>query len=547
MGYRFDDPIDVDTDADIEDIAALSPSDGDLLRYGTDGTRYSGIQPSALSFTPTGGSTARTLAAWLQGIGRAGDTFTAPSFWSDINGGTAELWKINGRLQGGFAVETNDDRITGANQITTWGTSSDYANWISRDSDFVYASRKGVLAVSGMSRTSDKAGISPAPSTSGIVGYSITNTLAAFSRAAYFEAQLDSIGGASASAWGVEIVVKNKTATSNSSSPYSIAAGTKGLVIVSGGDSSYAGAPTNPIDTFLLFERGGESAGYPDDNIYRANKGIVFNDDALVRSSGVATAMHLATGHQISWAYSGGSAGVIRNDVNAANSGVSLIFSNNAANFYGTSDAPMLLLQHVTSGVNQVELRNSVTGAAVSARANGSDTNIDFDVRGKGVGVVTHNGLPVSTLSFTAASATSHTGNTTETILKTIAIPADTLGANGLLKIRASGTITSSANNKTIRFRLGGISGDVLASALVYTTNATWFAEIDVQARNSTSSQKAMGWTNRGTDGLLTRAGPTTTTRDTTTALDLVITGELASAGESISVDDYTVEIFKKA
>ena len=52
-------------DPDVADIAALDPTDGDLLRWDSDGTRYSGIQPSALSATATGGSTARTLADWM--------------------------------------------------------------------------------------------------------------------------------------------------------------------------------------------------------------------------------------------------------------------------------------------------------------------------------------------------------------------------------------------------------------------------------------------------------------------------------------------------
>lgn len=62
MGITFSDP-DIDTDADILDIADLTPADGDLLRFDTDGTRYSGIQPSALQVTPTGASTSATLAA----------------------------------------------------------------------------------------------------------------------------------------------------------------------------------------------------------------------------------------------------------------------------------------------------------------------------------------------------------------------------------------------------------------------------------------------------------------------------------------------------
>lgn len=66
MGITFSDP-DVDTDPDVADLGALTPADGDLALYKTDGTRWNGIQPSALTVTSTGG-TAKTLAAWTDDI-----------------------------------------------------------------------------------------------------------------------------------------------------------------------------------------------------------------------------------------------------------------------------------------------------------------------------------------------------------------------------------------------------------------------------------------------------------------------------------------------
>lgn len=44
MGITFSDP-DVDTDADIADIAALSPTNRQLLRYSNDGSRYNAVDP----------------------------------------------------------------------------------------------------------------------------------------------------------------------------------------------------------------------------------------------------------------------------------------------------------------------------------------------------------------------------------------------------------------------------------------------------------------------------------------------------------------------
>ena len=48
MGITYSDP-DVDTDADIADIAALSPSNRQLLRFSTDGSRYNAVDPDEVS------------------------------------------------------------------------------------------------------------------------------------------------------------------------------------------------------------------------------------------------------------------------------------------------------------------------------------------------------------------------------------------------------------------------------------------------------------------------------------------------------------------
>lgn len=46
----------------LADIAALNPSNYDVIQWLDDGTRYNGIQPSALAVTATGSTTPRTLA-----------------------------------------------------------------------------------------------------------------------------------------------------------------------------------------------------------------------------------------------------------------------------------------------------------------------------------------------------------------------------------------------------------------------------------------------------------------------------------------------------
>lgn len=140
-----------------------------------------------------------------------------------------------------------------------------------------------------------------------------------------------------------------------------------------------------------------------------------------------------------------------------------------------------------------------------------------------------------------SAVAASHAGNTNETILATITIPAGAMGANGTLRISADWTITSSANNKTLRFRLGGIGGTALTGT-AFTTVANAFHRTLVINRNSASSQWSSTDRSRGTDGVSTYE-TVTAAIDTSVAQTLVITGQLATAGETITLENYLVEL----
>lgn len=86
---------DADTDPDISDIAALSLADGDLLRYDTDGTRYSGVQPATLAVLATGSTTARTLAA------RFAEVANVKDYGALGDGSTNDSTAINAALASG--------------------------------------------------------------------------------------------------------------------------------------------------------------------------------------------------------------------------------------------------------------------------------------------------------------------------------------------------------------------------------------------------------------------------------------------------------------
>lgn len=144
-----------------------------------------------------------------------------------------------------------------------------------------------------------------------------------------------------------------------------------------------------------------------------------------------------------------------------------------------------------------------------------------------------------------AASAVgvSHSGDTSETALATIAIPAGRMGPNGALRVTSHWSFTNSANAKTVRLRLGGIGG---ASFLASThTSASGGAyQRTIQNRNSEASQIAYQHNNGNSFSTGTM---TTGAVDTSEAQDLVLTATLANAGETITLESVLVELYHGA
>jgi hypothetical protein len=105
--------------------------------------------------------------------------------------------------------------------------------------------------------------------------------------------------------------------------------------------------------------------------------------------TGKANAIEMAQQHQIKWWASHIIAGAtLRSDVTAlANQDVGIYFSNSAIKLAGTGEAAVLLLTHVTNGVNYVEVRDAVAGASAQIASLGPDTNVSMDFVAKGSGV----------------------------------------------------------------------------------------------------------------------------------------------------------------
>jgi hypothetical protein len=145
------------------------------------------------------------------------------------------------------------------------------------------------------------------------------------------------------------------------------------------------------------------------------------------------------------------------------------------------------------------------------------------------------------TILGASAVAVSGAADTNENILATINVPAGAMGLNGILCVEWIMSHTNSANNKTLRVRLGGISGTVFAT-FVNTTSGGHRDNRQIANRGAANSQAC--WSNGNTPfpGAVTNA-LTTGAIDTSVAQTLVITGQKATAGETLTLESYLVEL----
>jgi hypothetical protein len=127
--------------------------------------------------------------------------------------------------------------------------------------------------------------------------------------------------------------------------------------------------------------------------------------------------------------------------------------------------------------------------------------------------------------------------DTNEDTLATIAIPALSVGS--IVRVTSLFSVTNSANNKTLKVKVGTTN----FASPVFTTVATVRMVTEINIRASTSSQVASNAasTSAGTGSL----AATTGTEAMGSASTMLITGQKASAGETLQLESYFVEIYK--
>lgn len=158
--------------------------------------------------------------------------------------------------------------------------------------------------------------------------------------------------------------------------------------------------------------------------------------------------------------------------------------------------------------------------------------------------VATIGGRNVGVVVAQSGTTASHTGDTNETILATIAIPANLLGANGILMVRALINCVGTTSGKTTRLRIGasgsGLTGTQMFGNTLAAANLNQAYTGTIYNANATGTQtSASGW-----DGAAGSTSASTASVDTTAAWEVNINGVLGSAADTINLIGYQVTAF---
>ena len=126
---------------------------------------------------------------------------------------------------------------------------------------------------------------------------------------------------------------------------------------------------------------------------------------------------------------------------------------------------------------------------------------------------------------YNLATPVALTGTTSETTMLTVSIPASLMNKRGRLSVIGLLSLTNNANLKTLKVKFGGQTLATVTS----TSQAALGFSIWLLNLNSETSQK--------------NGNAVSFTIDTTIANDLVITGQLAYAGDTVTLTAVSMEI----
>jgi hypothetical protein len=138
------------------------------------------------------------------------------------------------------------------------------------------------------------------------------------------------------------------------------------------------------------------------------------------------------------------------------------------------------------------------------------------------------------------AAPTSHTGDTAEAVLANIQLAANAMGVNGRIEVKARFSWSNSANLKTIKVKFGGTAIENVSQ----TTNSGIHVAASIANRGVANSQD--GYVARYKPGSTVDYVVAPTSIDTGQATTISITGQLANATETVTLESYQVILYPK-
>ncbi len=151
------------------------------------------------------------------------------------------------------------------------------------------------------------------------------------------------------------------------------------------------------------------------------------------------------------------------------------------------------------------------------------------------------NFLPSPLLLAQSAEAVTHTGSIAETTLATITVPANAMGANGRLIIKTLWTTSASTNNKNTRVYFGATK--FTSIPINSASNITARYETEIANRGAVNSQ--IGGAENYYGFSQATVPVVTSAIDTSTDVDVTIKTALANAGDSVTLESYSVLLYR--
>ena len=187
-----------------------------------------------------------------------------------------------------------------------------------------------------------------------------------------------------------------------------------------------------------------------------------------------------------------------------------------------------------------------VTGLVAAAVAGGADfltepASAQVISGGGGAGASVASGAYWYSQTYPNASVT---GTAAETALADVAVPANALGSVGMLRITTAWTTTNTANNKSLRTRFSATANN-LAGTLLQQSIANSMAVVQIQfiVRNAGATGSQTTFSTAGQNFYTASAlASIASAIDTTQVSHVVVTGQLATSTETITLIGVTVE-----